>query len=176
MNYVDIIIIIILGTSMLFGFSNGFVKEAATLAALVVGVWGAFKFSAFTARKLYDFFDLSGQYTDIAAFIITFVLIVIAIHFIGIIIDKFINFMTLGFLNKIFGATFGLLKSALMLSVVFFILNSIHSKKPFLPKAKMEQSKLYKPVADIVPSIFFNEKSIKQNLDRLKKNPDEVSI
>jgi len=176
MNYVDIAIIIVLGTSMLFGFSNGFVKEIAALAALVVGVWGAFKFSSFTAQTLYDFFDISGKYTDIIAFIITFVLIIIAIHFIGIVIDKFVNAFTLGLLNKLFGAAFGLLKSALILSVIFFIFNTVDAKKPFLPKGAINQSKLYNPISDIVPTIFFGEKSLKQNLDKLKKNSDVISI
>jgi membrane protein required for colicin V production len=176
MNYVDIAIIIVLGTSMLFGFSNGIVREVASLAALVVGVWGALKFSAFTAQKLYDFFDISGQYTDIIAFIITFLLIIIAIHFIGLIIDKFVNALTLGLLNKIFGAAFGILKSALILSVIFFIFNTIDAKKPFLPKGVINQSALYNPISDIVPSIFFGEKTFKQNLDRIKKNTNEISI
>ena len=176
MNYIDIIIIIILGSAMLFAFSNGFVKEIATLAALVVGVWGAFKFSSLTAQKLYDFFDISGKYTNIIAFIITFVLIIIAIHFIGIIIDKFVNALTFGLLNKLFGAAFGLLKSTLILSVIFFIFNTIDAKKPFLPKGAIKQSVLYTPISNIVPTIFFGEKILKQNPDRLKKSSGEISI
>ena len=168
MNYIDITIIIIVGASMLFGFSNGFVKEISSIAAIVLGVLGAVKFSSFTVQKLYDFFDISGQYTGIAAFIITFVIIVVAIHFIGIIINKFVKFAALGLLNKFFGAAFGLLKSALILSVVFYILNSIDAKRAFLPKEKIEQSTLYNPISDIVPSItiFFGKKSLKQNIDR----------
>ena len=29
------------------GFINGFVKEVASLAALILGIWGAIKFSSF---------------------------------------------------------------------------------------------------------------------------------
>ena len=168
MNYIDIAIIIILGTSMLFGFSNGFVKEISSIAAIVFWVLGAVKFSSFTVQKLYDFFDISGQYTGIAAFIITFVTIVVTIHFIGMIIGKFVKLAALGFLNKTLGAAFGLLKSALILSVVFYILNSIDAKRAFLPKEKIEQSTLYNPISDIVPTItiFFGKKNLKQNIDR----------
>ena len=170
MNYFDIIIIIILVSSILFGFSNGFVKEAASLVALVFGIWGTIKFSAFTAQKLYDFFDISGQYTGIIAFIITFVVIVITIHFIGIIVTKIVNLTPLGFLNKLFGSAFRLLRSVLVLSVVFCIFNSINTKKPFLPKGQIEQSLLYNPISDIVPSLFpiidIHKETFKKNFDK----------
>ena len=163
---------------MLFGFSNGFVKEAASLAALVVGIWGAIKFSSFTAQKLYDFFDISGQYTYIAAFIITFILIVIVIHFIGIIVDKLVNAVSFGLLNKFFGLALGILKSVLILSVIFCILNAIDARKPFLPKEKIKQSAFYYPVSDIVPMLFpiIDEIIFKQNPDNIKKSSGEISI
>jgi membrane protein required for colicin V production len=164
---------------MLSGFRNGFVKEAAALAALVVGIWGAIKFSAVTTQTLYDFFGISWQYADIVAFIITFVLIVIVIHFIGIIVNKVVNAVSFSLLNKILGAGFGVLKSALILSVVFCVFNVIDAKRrPFLPKEKIEQSAFYYPISDIVPSLFpiIDEIILKQNTDILKKSPDEVSI
>ena len=178
MNYIDIIIIFILAASILLGFIHGFVKEAAAFAALVLGIWGAIKFSSFTAQKLYDFFDISGQYTGIAAFIITFVIIVIAIHFIGIVVNKFVKVMALGLLNRILGAVFGIIKSALILSVIFSILNAVDAKKPFLPKRKIEQSALYYPISDIVPAIFpiIGEGTFNQSFDRFKKSSEEVLI
>lgn len=168
MNYIDIIIIIILVSSILFGFSNGFVREVASFAALVFGIWGAIKFSSFTAQKLYDFFDISGQYTGIIAFIITFVVIIVVIHFIGLIVNKVVNLTPLGFLNKLFGSAFRLLRSTLILSVVFCILNAINAKRPFLPKGKIEQSAFYNPISDIVPSLFpiIEKGTFKQNFDR----------
>ena len=178
MNYIDVTIIIILGSALLFGFSNGFVKEAATLAALVLGIWGAIKFSAFTTQKLYDLFDISGQYTGIAAFIITFVLIVIAVHFIGLIVDKFVRLAALGLINKFFGAAFRFLKAALIMSVIFCILNAVDTKKPFLPKGKIKQSALYNTISDIVPTLFpiISEKSFKPNGEIIEKSPNEVLI
>jgi len=178
MNYIDIIIIAILAFSAIFGFTNGFVKETTGLAALVFGIWGAIKFSAFTAQKLYDFFDISGQFTGIAAFIITFVLIVVAIRLIGLIVDKLAKFMALGLLNRILGVAFGFFKSALFLSVLFFILNAIDDKRSFLPKEKIEQSALYNSISDIIPTLFptIGEKTFKQNFDRFKKDANDIFI
>src|SRR5512133_3556273 len=134
MNWIDATIIIILILSMVMGFINGLVKEVASLAALILGIWGAIKFSTFTAGKLYDYFDMTGQFVGIIAFIITFGIIVVVIHFIGIIADKIINSISLGFVNRLLGIAFGLIKTVLIMSVLFVVLNVIDTKKSFLPK------------------------------------------
>jgi len=178
MNYIDFIIIILIIFGVVRGFTDGLVKELASLAALILGIWGAIKFSSFTAGKLYDYFDMTGRYVGIIAFVITFILIVIAIHFVGLIADKFIDAISLGFLNRLLGMVFGGFKTALILSVIFVVLNAIDAKHPFLPKDKIAQSKFYNPIADIAPAIFpiIGEGSFDKSFDRFKKKPDEVSI
>lgn len=176
MNWLDALIVVILILSLVTGFINGLVKEVASLAALVLGIWGAVKFSAFTAGKLYDYFDMTGRYVGIIAFIITFALIVVIIHFIGILADKIINYASLGFVNRIFGIVFGLLKAILIMSVCFSILNAIDSKKPFLPRKTIEESRFYSPISDIAPAIFpiIGEGVFNHSFDRFKKKPDPV--
>ena len=176
MNWIDAIILIILGIAAVRGFIDGFVKEVAALAALILGIWGAIKFSAFTAAKLYEWFDMTGQYVGIIAFLITFGVIVIVIHFVGILADKVIDAVSLGFLNRILGIVFGLIKSVLILSVIFSVLNAIDARKPFIIKRKISESKLYYPISDIVPAIFpvLGEGNFIQSFDRFKKNPKPV--
>ena len=67
MNWLDALIVIVLILSLANGFINGFVKEVASLAALIIGIWGAIKFSTFTAGKLYDYFDMTGHYVGVIA-------------------------------------------------------------------------------------------------------------
>ena len=176
MNWIDAVIVVILVLSMLSGFINGFIKEVASLAALILGLWGAIRFSTFTAGKLYDYFDMTGQYVGIIAFVITFGLIVVLIHFIGIVADKIVTSISLGFLNRILGIAFGLLKSILILSVIFVVLNVIDSKRPFLPREKIEGSSFFNPISDIAPALFpiIGEGAFDISFDRFKKKPDPV--
>jgi membrane protein required for colicin V production len=178
MNYIDIIIIVILGFSMVRGFMNGLVKEVASLAALILGIWGAIRFSSFTAGRLYDYFDMTGQYVGIISFLITFGVIVIIIHFIGLIVDKLMDAVALGFVNKLLGIAFGLFKSVLIMSVIFVVLNAIDARRPFLPKGKIEQSMLFSPISDIAPAIFpiIGEGGFYQSFDRFKKKPEVITI
>ena len=110
----------------------------ASLAALILGIWGAIKFSGFTAAKLYDYFDMSGHYVGIIAFLVTFGIIVVIIHFIGVIADKLADAAALGFVNRLLGIVFGLFKTVLIMSVFFVILNAIDARRPFLPRDKIE--------------------------------------
>ncbi|HLP73544.1 MAG TPA: CvpA family protein [Bacteroidales bacterium] len=178
MNWIDAAIIIVLVISMITGFINGFIKELASLAALILGIWGAIRFSSFTAAKLYDYFDMTGQYVGIIAFIITFLIIVVCIHFIGILADKIITSISLGFVNRILGVAFGLLKSILIMSVIFVVLNVIDSKRPFLPHETIEKSTFYNPISDIAPALFpiIGEGSFSKSFDRFKKKPEEPMI
>ncbi len=178
MNWIDAFIIIILILAAVNGFINGFVKEVASLAALILGIWGAIKFSNFTAAKLYDYFDMTGKYVGIVAFIITFLIIVIIIHFVGMIVDKLMEAIALGLVNRLLGIIFGLFKSVLIMSVVFVILNAIDSHRPFLPKQKIEQSMFYNPISDIAPAIFpiIGEGSFSKGFDRFKKKPEGITM
>jgi membrane protein required for colicin V production len=178
MNWIDLTIVVILILSLVMGFINGLVKEVASLAALILGIWGAIKFSGFTAEKLYDYFDMTGQYVGLIAFLVTFGIIVVIIHFIGILADKVVDAISLGFVNRLLGIVFGLLKSALIMSVFFVILNAIDARKPFLPKETIEKSMFYNPISDIAPIIFpiIGEGGFNRSFDRFKKKPEQITI
>jgi membrane protein required for colicin V production len=178
MNYIDILIILAIAIGMISGFINGFVKEVASLAALILGIWGAIRFSSFTAAKLYDYFDMSGRYVGIISFVVTFLIIVVIIHFIGLLVDRIVNAVALGFVNRLVGIAFGLFKSVLLMSVLFVVLNAIDAHRPFLPREKIERSMLYNPISDIAPALFpiIGEGGVYQGFDRFKKKPQDVII
>lgn len=170
MNWIDITILIILGISLISGLFNGFVKEVSSFVALILGIWGAIKFSSFTAMKLYEWFDMTGEFVGLVSFIVTFIVIVVAIHFVGIAIDKLISAISLGLLNKILGALFSVFKSVLIMSIIFVILNIINEHRQILPSEKIEESALYNSIADIAPAIFpiIGEGQLKNSFDRLR--------
>ncbi|MDT8402303.1 MAG: CvpA family protein, partial [Bacteroidales bacterium] len=76
MNYIDIIILAFIAWAIYRGFKNGLFVEIASIAALVLGIWGSIRFSWFTQNKLIEYFDMQGEYLGLIAFIITFIVIV----------------------------------------------------------------------------------------------------
>jgi len=174
MNWIDLIIVVLLILSVVSGFTNGFVKEVVSLIGLILGIWGAIRFSSYTAGKLYDWFDMTGSYVGIIAFLVTFCAIVVIIHFVGIIADKIVDAVSMGFLNRILGMIFGFIRSVLIMSVIFVVLNAIDARRPFLPKGRIEESRFYSPISDIAPALFpiIGEGNFNQSFDRFKKKPE----
>ena len=154
------IIDIVLGALILFGLVRGFMKglfvEVASLVALVAGVYGAIHFSDFAAQYLQTKTDWNEKTISITAFAITFVVIVLVISLAGKALTKLANFAALGIINKIAGGVFGALKIALFLSVILMVFDRMNSTITFIDEKNMDDSVLYTPVKSLVPMIFPN--------------------
>jgi membrane protein required for colicin V production len=174
LNYFDAIIAILLLWSAYRGFTKGFMIMAASLAALILGVWGAVHFSDLTAGFLIRNLELEGRYTALVAFAITFIAIVIAVHLVARALDKLLKAVALGIVNRIAGLAFAILRTAFLVSIVLVILNSIDRRAPFIPEEHKENSLLYKPLSRFAPAIFpyLNFEDIR---DRIEK-PDVPEI
>ena len=122
MNYLDIIIGILLLLGLFKGLKNGLLIEVASLIALVLGIYGAIHFSYYAVDFLTEKVDWSIQAINLAAFAVTFIIIVLVITLAGRILTKVASLAMLGIVNRILGAAFGLLKSAFILSVILMFL------------------------------------------------------
>ncbi|MDT8393701.1 MAG: CvpA family protein [Bacteroidales bacterium] len=154
MNWLDIVLAIPLLWFTYKGFRNGFVIELASLAALILGIFVALHFSFYAEDYLRENFEIGQQYLYIISFAVTFIIVAVVVYILGKIIHKLINIIALGFLNRLAGGIFGLLKCALALSVVLYFLNGFdHDSSLIKPEVK-EESYLYRPVESIVPLII----------------------
>jgi membrane protein required for colicin V production len=154
MNYIDLIFAIAFLWAAYKGLTKGFIIQAAALAALLLGIFGAIKFSDLTARLITEKLDYHSDYLHLIAFALTFVAIVVGVHLVARIADKLVKAVALGFVNRIFGLLFSWLKTAFIISIILIILNSIDSRVSFLPRKAIDNSLLYKPLSSFAPLIF----------------------
>jgi membrane protein required for colicin V production len=154
MSFIDIILIAIFIFAGFKGFQKGFVSQFASLAGLLLGIWGAIKFSDYTAGLITENFHLTTEYLPLIAFAVTFVIIVVAIHFLGVAVEGVFDLAFLGFANSILGVVFGVLKTAFILSVIIVIMEKASPKYNVLPKDIAEKSLFYHPIARLAPAIF----------------------
>jgi len=178
MNYIDLILAVFLVWAAYKGFKNGLIIEVASLAALILGIFGAIKFSGFTADFLVDRFDLTTKYLSLIAFAVTFVIIIVLVHLFARILDKLVKAIALGFINRLAGIVFGVVKIAFILSIVLVILNAINRKTNFLPQEKLEKSLLYGPVFNFAPAIFneLNFEEIRENIEYLREKDKTIVL
>src|SRR5690606_19279465 len=122
------------------GIWNGFIAELAALLSLVIGIWAALKFSHLTRSVLENHVSWEPRNIQIAAFILTFVLVVIGMSLIAKVLTKTAGLVGLGLVNKIMGGVGGLLKSVLLLSVILNLFSKINTHGVLISEETTENS------------------------------------
>lgn len=154
MHFIDILLLVPLLWGAWKGFSKGLIIEVATLGALLLGVWGGINFSDYMAEVLTNNFEFDEQYLPILAFALTFLLILALVFAVGKLAERFVNVLALGMINKLAGGAFGILKVAVITSVLLVIVQSYDEKMHFLPPDIEEESLLYQPMTDMALTII----------------------
>jgi len=167
MAVLDIILSVLLVYGLYKGFSKGLLVEVASLLSLLVGLYGAIHFSFFAENWLETKMDWDAKYIQIVAFAITFFGLVFLVSLVGKIVTKIIDAAQLGLLNKIAGATFGLAKIALIVSVIINLFSKLNDTITFVDQDTLTNTILYTKVKSFAPTIF---PSIMEEVENLKKN------
>jgi uncharacterized membrane protein required for colicin V production len=142
MNYVDIIVLVLLVLGFLNGYRKGAIKSAFGLIGLVVVTILAYTFKGKLASWLITFmpfYDFGGVFSGVKSinimvyevlsfiliFVILYCILAIILNVAGI-IDKIIKkSLILAIPDKIIGALFGFIESALYVFVIVFVLSQI---------------------------------------------------
>ena len=154
MNILDIILGVFLLWGLVKGFKNGLIIEMASLVALILGLYGALRFSYYTSGILTKNFDIQSQYLYIISFAITFIVIVIVVHLLARLLDRLVKAVALGFFNRFLGMLFGIIKVAFILSFLLIPVNALNRTAHFIPEKTILSSVLYGPVSRFAPEIF----------------------
>jgi membrane protein required for colicin V production len=154
MEILDIILAVVLLYGLVMGVSKGLFVEAASLVSLVVGVYGAIKFSHFTADFLKTRVSWNEKTLALAAFAITFVIIIVVIALLGKLFTKLADAAALGIVNKLLGGAFGLIKVGLIMSIVLIVFTHLNNTMTFVKQETLDKSILFKPVKSLAPMIF----------------------
>jgi len=147
---VDAVLGIWLAWAMFNGFRKGLIIKVASIVALVFGIYAGFHFSSFAAEWLNQQFDWSTRTTEVGAFGLTFLAVVLGVHFIAKLLEKIVDLTALSMLNKLGGLTLGLVQALFFLSALTYALDGVFGPRQWLPEAQVEQSVLYPIVEDAI--------------------------
>lgn len=154
MNTVDVILAILLLYGMIRGFFRGFFAELASLVGFIAGIYGAIYFSPYLGGFLAEIVSWNPQVIKILSFAITFLIIVFLISLAGKFLTQAASFAMLGIVNKLLGAAFGLIKSAVVTSVIMIFFHGTNGKVELVEEATLDASILYYPINAIAPAIL----------------------
>lgn len=172
MNYIDILIMLPLIWALYKGFTKGFIIEVSALIALILGIFLAINFSDTTKDILVNNLDLHSGYMDYIAFGLTFIAVVIVVNIAGRLISKFIHAIALGFLNRLLGGIFGLLKSLIVICVIISIFEAFDSKLHISDKKDKSKSLFYYPIYHFGQGIYngFDIKGLSSEINNKTNN------
>lgn len=169
MALLDIILGILLLLGLWKGFNNGLLIEVASIVALIAGIYGAIHFSYIAGDYLTEQMNWEERYINLTAFVITFIVIVIAVHFAGKLLTKVANIALLGLLNKIAGAAFGALKVAVILGAILVFFNRVNSNLKFVSEEAQNESVLFNPIKKIGAVVF--DTILREELPKTEEKP-----
>jgi len=170
MNYLDIIVAVPLLYGLIKGFSNGLVKEVASLLALFIGVYVAINFSEYLEPKFINILDGSQEFVPVFAFVVLFLVSVLCIKILGFFIDKLTKVLALGIFSRIFGAVFGFSKVVVIFSFLLFSFADYN----LVDKQSKEDSVLFEPLTDVVKIITPQLEKHQSILDKIDEGAKKL--
>lgn len=142
MTLLDILLAIPLCVLIFLGWKRGLVREIATLAGLLVGLWAAIHLSQAVAPKL----GLDGESAVLIAFIVVFLVALVLTYLLGRCVEGMMKAAKLSLVNRLAGALLGAAKALCILAVLLNFIVMLDSKEVIIKPVVKEQSVLYKPV------------------------------
>ena len=154
METLDIILLVCFVPALVTGIRKGLVEQVVSLASIFVGVWAAFRFSVVIADWLNGFLQADRKIVNIAAFAIIVIVAIFLLAAVGKIITKTLSLASLGWLNRLLGFLFALLKAAIVIGLVIFILDPIITKYGIVKPEILSSSAVYTALRDLSLKVF----------------------
>lgn len=154
MNTLDIILIICLSAALIEGLVRGFTEQIIALVSIIAGTWAAFKFSQLVCSMLQPYLQISEKVLYVIVFVLMIVVVILLLRLLGKVIKASIKFVMLGWLDRLLGAVFALLKASLIIGIIIILFNTINSSFHIVSESVMENSAIYGPMKRFAYGVF----------------------
>ena len=157
MNSLDIGILSITAIFFIRGVSRGFVFELVTVVGLILGYIISITYLSIVSGFILSFFpSLPVSIVNIISFFVLFVGTNMLLRMVANILTKTLKIAMLGWLNRLLGGVFGLLKGIILLSIIVFVISLIPFSAALLENIEIKNSVLY-PVLEVFGPKFYEE-------------------
>jgi membrane protein required for colicin V production len=125
LNFLDIIVVILIGVGMYRGFKKGMVSRVAAIIGIVLSIVAGLNFSTVTQEWLSQRLVLDPTILTILSFVLIAVVVMVVVTFIFKFLEDLFAKMNLG-INNALGAVAGGYLTALGISIVLSILRPLN--------------------------------------------------
>lgn len=130
MSKADIVITLLLALGGFLGYRRGFLMELFFLCSLVLGVLIGFRLMGAGVDYLHREFNADNKFLPYISFLIIFILVVLAVTFLGKRIKNSMDKTFLGRVDAIAGAVLSILTYAFGISILLWLVTSLHVQLP----------------------------------------------
>jgi membrane protein required for colicin V production len=176
MNLLDISILIIVTLTTIRGIFRGIIQEAATILGIIASFFGASYYYKNLALWLARFVPNHKILLEIFCFLLIIALSMFLFHLLAMMLRGAIRLALLGWLDRILGGLFGLIKGAVIIFFLVTILMLFHPQSGpivkdsrFFPSILNLTTKLTFLIPDKIKDDFFNKKKELQDIWKGKK-------
>lgn len=152
-NWLDIVIICLVGTGFLKGWIDGFIRQMVALFALLAAIYLCAKVAVFIREYILQTGWFPENTVTVVSYVIAFVCILMVVTLVGGWVHKVMDATPLSLVNHLAGAVFGAVVALFIASLTLNLLEGIDRRSVILtPQTKVE-SRLYDYVKEVVPAI-----------------------
>lgn len=158
------------------GFSRGFIMEVSRLIALITGIYLAARFSSLLAEHLYRSTEISNEFLPVIAFALILVAVFILVYLFGKMLAGMVKMVALGWADKLAGVLLGLVRGALIISLMIMLLDRFMLLDEFKKGETAKASHLFDPLQSFAPFILpvLEEVDKDSVMDKVRRKADRA--
>lgn len=154
MSILDIILLICFIPALVQGVRKGFIAQAISIASIIIGIWASSRFTEVVSEWLGKYITVSDQVMKVVAFALIFIAVFLVLAAVGKLLEGMFKMVTLGWLNRLAGLVFALLKTSLILGILVMVFTSLNDTFDLVSEATLNESVLYPPFKEAAFKIF----------------------
>ena len=154
MNLLDIILLILFIPGAIRGISKGLLEQVATLVGIVLAVYLAYHFSEPVCAWLGQYITVSSTVLHVIGFSVTLLGVLICVLFFAKLLTKVADSASLGWFNRVLGFVFSIALSAVILSLLIILFDTVNTKFELVKTPILTDSVLYGLLKDLGYWIF----------------------
>jgi membrane protein required for colicin V production len=158
-SFFDLIFAVAIVASAISGYAKGFVYQLTGLAGIIAGTYCSYKLSTVLTQWLTTQWWTEHFKTDPDVVkIVLFVVFAIVIYFLAFrlarLLDRLVKMAMLGWLNRLFGLLFGILKIVVIFCVLAYAVHSLNFTGLKSIDNDLGKSKIYPVLVSTVEALF----------------------
>ena len=154
MNILDIILLICFVPAIIQGLRKGFIAQAISIISIVVGIWASARFANIVTAWIGQYITASEQVLKLVAFALILIAVFLVLGALGKMLEGVFRLVMLGWLNKLLGVLFALLKTMLIVGLLIIVFTSVNDTFRFVQESVLNESVLYPPLKKLAFEVF----------------------